>query len=188
MDCVQWHTQSIQESWKLIFTVFLLFLDLVCNCDAEGTARDICDPNTGVCICMKNYAGPRCDVCNEGYYNFPRCSGNLYMCVITKLKGLADDSRLHTANKQTWKRAGRLFQVVRHCRQIWHNPFNPAALWPVFSHDGYSFGIIVLLFSTYWIIIISHHTPRYLTKTTWKCWLLQPCALLLVCVFKVLLR
>ena len=54
---------------------FCYFDYLVCNCDAEGTARDICDPNTGVCICMGNFAGPRCDVCNDGYYRFPVCRG-----------------------------------------------------------------------------------------------------------------
>ena len=53
----------------------LFFDDLVCNCDAEGTARDICDPNTGVCICMKNFAGSRCDDCNDGYHRFPVCRG-----------------------------------------------------------------------------------------------------------------
>ena len=42
------------------------------------------------------------------------------------------------------KKAGRLFQVVRHCRRVRHNPFNPAVLQPpkgvnFFSHQGYSF-------------------------------------------------
>ena len=53
----------------------LSFNCLVCNCDAEGTARDICDPNTGVCICMKNFAGPRCEICSDGYFRFPACIG-----------------------------------------------------------------------------------------------------------------
>ena len=68
-----------------IHQICVFFLDLVCNCDAEGTARDICDPTTGECICMKNYAGPRCDICNEGYYNFPRCSGNFNTCIVMEL-------------------------------------------------------------------------------------------------------
>ena len=58
-----------------LFFLMCYFYCSVCNCDAEGTARDICDPNTGECICMKNFAGPRCDVCNEGYHRFPSCVG-----------------------------------------------------------------------------------------------------------------
>lgn len=58
-----------------MYIVSCCFVYPVCNCDAEGTARDICDPNNGTCICMKNFAGPRCDICNEGYYRFPVCRG-----------------------------------------------------------------------------------------------------------------
>ena len=54
---------------------FFCLFHSVCNCDSEGVARDICDPNTGSCICMVNFAGPRCDVCNAGYYRFPTCDG-----------------------------------------------------------------------------------------------------------------
>lgn len=70
--------------WELLLVNYILHTDalllcifdyLVCNCDAEGTARDICDPNTGKCICMKNFAGPRCDACNDGYFRFPVCRG-----------------------------------------------------------------------------------------------------------------
>ena len=56
----------------------VLFFHSVCNCDAEGTMRDVCHPNTGVYICMNNFAGPRCEVCNEGYFRFPACDGRIY--------------------------------------------------------------------------------------------------------------
>lgn len=85
IDCIQ-HIHFIGDLWILTFVKSVLFLALVCDCDAEGTARDICNPNTGACICMENYAGPRCDVCNEGYYNFPRCSGNFNTCIVIYCK------------------------------------------------------------------------------------------------------
>ena len=51
-------------------------------------------------------------------------------------------------NKLEKKRAA-VFQVVRHCRRVRHNPFNPAVLQPpkgvrFFSHQGYSFGVVVV--------------------------------------------
>ena len=51
-------------------------------------------------------------------------------------------------NKLEKKRVA-FFQVVRHCRRVRHNPFNPAVLQPpkgvrFFSHQGYSFGVIVV--------------------------------------------
>ena len=47
------------------------------------------------------------------------------------------------------KQWAAVFQVVRYCRRVWHNPFNPAVLRPpngvrVFSHQGYLFGVTVV--------------------------------------------
>lgn len=47
-----------------------------CNCNYLGIARgnQQCDLFNGSCECRENIVGRACDVCDNGYYEFPRCS------------------------------------------------------------------------------------------------------------------
>lgn len=38
-----------------------------------GASNDICDVTTGNCTCKNNYAGRTCDICENGYFNYPSC-------------------------------------------------------------------------------------------------------------------
>lgn len=57
-------------------------LKLNLNCSSSGVTRDVCHftPNANSsqarCSCKKNFAGPFCNVCAKGYFNYPYCSGN----------------------------------------------------------------------------------------------------------------
>lgn len=57
-------------------TMLLLFLS-DCDCDPAGTVTEICDKTSGICLCGESYAGPRCDRCASGSFNFPYCAGEL---------------------------------------------------------------------------------------------------------------
>lgn len=47
------------------------FID--CDCDFQGTLAEVCDKDSGKCLCKDGYEGPRCDRCLPGYYNYPEC-------------------------------------------------------------------------------------------------------------------
>ena len=47
------------------------FID--CDCDHEGTESEICNKESGQCICREGFGGPRCDRCLPGFYNYPSC-------------------------------------------------------------------------------------------------------------------
>lgn len=40
-----------------------------CNCDIHGTVPDICDKDTGRCLCKDGYTGTLCANCIAGFYN-----------------------------------------------------------------------------------------------------------------------
>lgn len=44
-----------------------------CECHVEGSSNGICDVSSGNCSCKSNYAGRTCDICENGYYNYPEC-------------------------------------------------------------------------------------------------------------------
>lgn len=44
-----------------------------CSCDARGTEAEVCDKETGQCLCKTGYGGPRCDQCIPGYNGYPDC-------------------------------------------------------------------------------------------------------------------
>ena len=44
-----------------------------CGCREEGTIDLLnrCDKTTGDCTCKPNIMGSKCDVCKDGFYNYP---------------------------------------------------------------------------------------------------------------------
>lgn len=43
----------------------------VCNCDARGTEDEICNKETGDCLCLVGYSGNRCDGSAPGFWGYP---------------------------------------------------------------------------------------------------------------------
>lgn len=56
-----------------MLTILTIFSALVCNCDYQGTEGEVCDKETGQCLCKDGYEEPRCGNCLPGYYNYPEC-------------------------------------------------------------------------------------------------------------------
>uniref|UniRef100_A0A4W6BUC7 Laminin, beta 3 n=1 Tax=Lates calcarifer TaxID=8187 RepID=A0A4W6BUC7_LATCA len=45
-----------------------------CRCDTEGTLPEVCDKQTGACLCRPGVTGTRCDSCSRGHCDsFPAC-------------------------------------------------------------------------------------------------------------------
>lgn len=68
MLCTYKHTSNRHD---LINDNSRFFID--CNCDLKGTVGEVCDKNSGKCLCKEGYGGPRCEQCVPGYYNYPDC-------------------------------------------------------------------------------------------------------------------
>jgi hypothetical protein len=59
-----------------LFFIFYFFFSLPdCNCDPAGTTEEICNKDSGRCMCKPNFTGERCDRCVSGYFGFPNCRG-----------------------------------------------------------------------------------------------------------------
>jgi hypothetical protein len=52
-----------------------LFINLfsACDCSEQGSLSNVCDVEAGQCSCKSNYGGRTCDICGNGYYNYPQC-------------------------------------------------------------------------------------------------------------------
>ena len=52
---------------------YIIFQNLACNCNTQGSNNgNTCD-NNGVCSCKANVVNDKCDACAPGYGNFPAC-------------------------------------------------------------------------------------------------------------------
>ena len=49
-----------------------------CLCDVDGSVDNSCTDDGGVCTCIANVTGDKCDVCTTGWYGFPACQGEIY--------------------------------------------------------------------------------------------------------------
>ena len=44
----------------------------------DGSVDSSCTDDAGVCTCIANVVGDKCDVCATGWYGFPTCQGKIY--------------------------------------------------------------------------------------------------------------
>ena len=51
-----------------------------CDCEPGGSMPEICDKESGSCICKGNFRGQRCNRCGVGFHRFPHCVGT---CLIS---------------------------------------------------------------------------------------------------------
>ena len=56
---------------KFVLMIIANGMCRLCECDLTGTVDEICQKNSGVCICKPNFTGAKCDQCAPGFYNFP---------------------------------------------------------------------------------------------------------------------
>ena len=56
---------------------YLLKLSSECLCNADGSVNSTCTDDGGVCTCIANVIGDKCDVCETGWYSFPSCQGEI---------------------------------------------------------------------------------------------------------------
>ena len=66
----------------MLLNVFeLIYLSLKisseCLCDVDGSVDNSCTDDGGVCTCIANVSGDKCDVCTTGWYGFPTCQGEI---------------------------------------------------------------------------------------------------------------
>ena len=53
---------------------YLSNISKACQCDAEGTLPEVCDKQTGACLCRPGVTGTRCNSCSKGHCDsFPTC-------------------------------------------------------------------------------------------------------------------
>ena len=79
------HLQLVIYVSKYLSTYFIyissttLEIILACNCDTSGTIGGSASCNdAGVCSCIDNVSGNKCDACSPGWYGFPSCQGEIY--------------------------------------------------------------------------------------------------------------
>ena len=54
-----------------------------CLCDVDGSVDNSCTDDGGVCTCIANVSGDKCDVCTTGWYGFPACQGEISSVYLT---------------------------------------------------------------------------------------------------------
>ena len=58
--------------YVIIYFAYSIFK--ACNCNVHGSNSMNCD-DSGVCNCKANIINDQCDVCEDGFFNFPTCEG-----------------------------------------------------------------------------------------------------------------
>lgn len=58
----------------LEFFLIILYFNIACDCDREGTLDLNCNKETGQCVCRPGYTGIRCDQCDNGYHGDRMCT------------------------------------------------------------------------------------------------------------------
>ena len=72
----------------------ILFWIIACNCNEFGAMDSSCN-NNGICACMDNYGGHKCDSCIEGFFGFPNCQGMQYdICQTLNISNMKSFYRL----------------------------------------------------------------------------------------------
>ena len=61
---------------------------LECDCDSQGTIKDICVRHNGQCLCRDGFDGKKCEKCGEGFFAFPKCLGSFQMLLYTLLHAI----------------------------------------------------------------------------------------------------
>ncbi len=77
---------KILNFWlKIIAFLYQISILAACECNAEGSTSTTCDAD-GQCNCKPNISGPKCDITEPGFYNFPDPKGlhNLQKVLIAK--------------------------------------------------------------------------------------------------------
>ena len=48
---------------------------LDCGCEIANSANNICNVTTGQCDCESGFSGRTCNSCDQGFYDYPSCTG-----------------------------------------------------------------------------------------------------------------
>ena len=71
---IEWSIPSFIHSFvRWGFLRWLLYFSTACNCNPEGAFGQFCLSQTGQCQCLSNFRGRKCNMCQVGFYDFPRC-------------------------------------------------------------------------------------------------------------------
>ena len=74
------HVRIWIVQWPNSETVFFIhysILFLACDCNSVGSLNEVCNRANGQCECKTNYAGRKCDECQNGFYSYPSCYSKL---------------------------------------------------------------------------------------------------------------
>ena len=81
-QCLDYHFKfpDCEENCKYLkksisrFLKFLIQSSIDCACDPDGSTSLVCDKSDGQCPCKANVTGRRCNVCEDGFKNYPNCT------------------------------------------------------------------------------------------------------------------
>ena len=59
-------------------SIFYFKTSLECECNINGALSNSCTQDGGICTCVGNVTGDKCDACLTGWYDFPSCHSKIY--------------------------------------------------------------------------------------------------------------